>query len=353
MSGTETTTQPLRITALLPRANDGSLGDRSWKDAAIRIRCASIAPHLGRLGAVVKLVESQYVGRRIADGSFFDADVFVIYQTLEDHRRVVEVLADAGKCVVADVCDDVATYQGVLGYTWDNARRAAGVTVPTRSLADRLAGRLSAPIRVVADAVEGEAQPPRPPRTDGPLRLFWYGWQHKVGVLAERLPALAAFARRRPLELTIMTNVNPIGPVLQGVLDAADDSLVIRATAWERAAFNRAMADADLAVIPYNDSVAYSGRSPVRLIQALWQGRLAVSEDLEGYPQFARFGLLHRSIVDGIAWVVERPDEAAQCLAAAQRHVFETYRPSVLAATWLQVLTEIHAGFTAPARPAR
>jgi hypothetical protein len=337
---------PLRITGLLPRPNDGSLGTRSWKDAGIRIRCASIAPHLGALGAAVKLVESQNLDRRIADGSYFDADVFMIYQTLEDHRPIVGSLLDAGKCVVVDVCDDLTRYKGVLNYNWENAQRAFAITVPTASLARRLAARVEGKrIYIVPDAVEGEPAPVRPPRREGPLRLFWYGWQHKLRTLSERLPALAELAARRPLELTIMSNLRPVGPILQSIVECRYVRLSIAAVPWDLSAFNAAMERSDIAVIPYNESISYSGRSPVRLIQAAWRGRLPVSEDVEGYPEFARFGVLHRSIVDGIAWAVENPDAAAGQLAALQRHVAETHRPEVLARTWMHALSHAYAGF--------
>lgn len=339
--------RPLRITGLLPRANDRSLGVRGWKDAGIRIRCLTIAPHLGNFGPAIRLVESLNLDDRIADRSFFDADVYVIYQTLEDHRPVVATLLDAGKCVVVDVCDEVSKHQGVLSFTWDNARRATAVTVPTRNLAARLAPRTDTPIYVVPDAVEGERQPIRPPRGDGPLRLFWYGWQHKIGTLAQRLPALAEFARRRPLDLTIMSNLDPVQPLLRGMLGAAGDRLAIRAVPWLHADFNAAMEQADIAIVPYDDSVAYSGRSPVRVIQAAWQGRLAISEDVEGYPELARFGVLHRSIVDGIAWALDHPHDAARQLELLQACVAESYRPQVVAKAWLRSLRAIHTRFVA------
>jgi len=283
----------------------------------------------------------------MADGSFYDADIYVIYQAQEDQRSIVTALLEAGKCVVTDVCDDVALYRGVLSCTWENARRAHAITVPTRSLADRLGVRIGTPIHVVPDAVEGDPLPVRPPRTIGPLRLFWYGWQHKIGALAHRLPELARFSERRRLALGVMTNMDPVGPVLQQIIEASSDPLVIRVEPWQLASFNDAMEQADIVIIPYNDSVSYSGRSPVRLIQAVWQGRLAISEDVDGYPEFARFGLLHRSLVDGVVWAIDHPEAVEPALIEARRYVAEVHHPSVLAARWLRTLTEIHRRFAA------
>ena len=341
------TGRPLLITGLLSTANDGSVDDRRWKDVGIRVRCLEIARHLGALGQTLKLVESLNAPRRMADGSFFDSDIYVIYQALEDHRPYVSALLDAGKCVVTDVCDDAAQYRGLLGHTWENAQRAHGITVPTRSLAERLAVRTATPIHVVPDAVEGAPRPVRLPRADGPLRLFWYGWQHKIGVLADRLPALAGLAERRPVELALMTNMDPVQPVLRDILDSSRPGLSIRAEPWSFDAFNATMEQADIAIIPYDDSVSYSGRSPVRLIQAAWQGRLAISEDVDGYPEFARFGLLHASLIDGLEWAIGNPAAVERALHDVRRYVAETYHPAVLARFWLRALTDIHRRFEA------
>lgn len=341
------TDRPLRITGILSAANDGSVGNRRWKEAGIRVRCLEIAQHLGALGPVLKLVESQNVPKRMADRSFFDADIYVIYQALEDHRRYVSALLDAGKCVVTDICDDVTGFVGVLGYAWENAQRAHGITVPTRSLAERLAARTATPIHVVPDAVEGAPRPVRLPRADGPLRLFWYGWQHKIGTLADRLQALAWLAERRPIELAIMTNMDPVNPVLRHILDSSWPGLGIRAEPWSFDAFNATMEQADIVVIPYDDSVSYSGRSPVRLVQAVWQGRVAISEDVDGYPAFARFGLMHGSVVDGIEWAVDNPAAVGRALRDARRYVAETHHPAVLARFWFRALSDVHRQFKA------
>lgn len=336
----------LRITGILPMPRHGTRKRPVWRSAAVRVRCCEIAPRLGALGARVKLVLSRDVATRQADGSFYDADVYLIYQTVEDHRAIVRDLLQAGKCVVVDVCDDVAKYPGVLRYTWQNAKRATAVTVPTDSLADRIGDRIAPSVHVVPDAVEGVGRPVRLPDDEGPLRLFWYGWQHKLAPLVDRLPDLAAFAGgTRPISLTVMTNLQPVFPVLQQVSEAAGDRLSVRIVQWSPDAFDAALEDTDVAIMPYDDRVGFSGRSPLRPVQAVWRGRPAITEDVEAHAALARFGLVHGSLIDGLAWILEHPGAAATGLSDAQHYIAETHRPGAVARVWLRTLSAIHESF--------
>lgn len=334
---------------ILPPADHGTLERPSWKSVSIRVRCTEIAPWLGRYGTQVHLIIDSNVLERLERGTLDDIELFVIPQTLTDHRPIVDALVAAGKCVIADVCDDVTRYGGILATTWDNARKAAAITVPTPHLAGRLRDKTGVPIHVVHDAVEGPPRPFRGPRTDGPLRLFWYGWQHKVGVLMARLERLRAFAAStRPIHLTVMSDVFEIREEMAALMTSGDDALSIDVMPWSIEDFDNQMEDSDLALIPFGTSIDFSGRSPLKLMQALWQGRLAISEDLESYPDFARFDVLHGDIVDGIRYINSDPKRAVENLRVAQIYIRDTYLPSVLAKRWQRIFADVlhdfHAG---------
>jgi hypothetical protein len=336
----------MRITFVLTNPDDASRGRATWKNTALRVRCAEIAAPLGALGPAVKLLLSRKIEERKADGSFFDSDVYVIFQTLEDHRPIVDALLKAGKCVVVDICDDVSGYIGNLVWNWENAQRATAVTVPTQALADRLSPRLAPPVHVIPDAVEGTRSAIRPPRRTGPLRLFWYGWQHKIRALEPRLESIERYSRQtRPIALTVMSNLDPIGGTLDRILGRYGESLSIETRPWSISDFDLAMAETDIAIIPYGEFLASSGRSPVKLIQAIWSGRLAISEDILGYPEFDRFKLLHESLVDGIAWAADHAGQVERNLAQAQEHIAATRQPAAVAAEWHGVLLRIHQSF--------
>ncbi|MDF1794178.1 MAG: hypothetical protein P1U88_19855 [Thalassobaculaceae bacterium] len=342
-------TKPRKVAFILPPPNHGTLEKPTWRSVSIRVRCTEIAQWLGRYGTQVHLVIDESVAPRLADGSLDGIDLFVILQTLSDHTDLVDALLAAGKCVVTDVCDDVSRYEGLLARSWENARKAAAITVPTRWLADRLGPLTDRPIHLVHDAVEGPPHRIRGPAPDGPLHLFWYGWQHKVGVVQRRLDRLRAYAhRRRPIELTVMSDLYGIRDEMATVLAAGDDRLTIRGEHWSMEGFDAEMARADIALIPFDTKIDFSGRSPLKLMQALWQGRLAVSEDLESYPDFAPFGVLHGDIVDGIDHMTADPDRALADLSRAQHYIRDTYMPSVLAHRWQAVLGEILTEFQKP-----
>lgn len=335
-------TKPRSIAFILPPPDHGTPEHPTWRSVSIRVRCAEIAKWLGRYGTQVHLLIDESVPTRLEDGSLDGVEAFVILQTLADHSALVDLLLAAGKCVVTDVCDDVSRYEGVLATTWNSARKAAAVTVPTRWLADRLGPKTDRPIHIVPDAVEGPPHRLRGPQADGPLHLFWYGWQHKVGVILRRVERLRDYARRhRPVELTVMSDIFSIREEMAELLAAGDDRLTIRGEHWSMEGFDAAMERTDIALIPFDTKIDFSGRSPLKLMQALWQGRLAVSEDLESYPDFAPFGVLHRDIVDGIEHVTADPRRALADLSRAQVYIRDTYLPSVLAHRWQAVLGEI------------
>ncbi len=343
-----TTPKPTSVAFILPRPDHGTPEHPTWRSVSIRVRCTELAQWLGRYGTRVHLIVDETVPERLSDGSLDGIELFVVLQTLTDHTALVDALLAAGKCVVADVCDDVSRYEGLLAGTWRNARRAAAITVPTRWLADRLGPLTDRPIHLVHDAVEGPPRKIRGPAADGPLRLFWYGWQHKVGVVERRLDRLRAYARaHRPVALTIMSDIYEIRQEMARVLAAGDGRLAIEGVHWSIEGFDAEMERTDIALIPFDTRIDFSGRSPLKLMQALWQGRLAVSEDLESYPDFARFGVLHGDIVDGITHLTANPKRAMADLARAQVYIRDTYMPSVLAHRWQAVLGAVLAAWRA------
>jgi len=335
---------PQKIACILPPPDHGTQEHPTWRSVSVRVRCTEIAQWLGRLGTQVHLVIDHTVPPRLRDGSLDGIELFIVLQTLSDHSALVDALLAAGKCVVTDVCDDVSRYGGVLATTWTNAQRAAAITVPTQWLADRLGPQTDRPVHIIHDAVEGPPRTARAPRTAGPLRLFWYGWQHKVGVVLRRLERLRAFAHeRRPVALTVMSDIFEVREEMARLLAAGDDRLSIDAVNWSQQGFDEQMERTDIALIPFDSQIDFSGRSPLKLMQALWQGRLAVSEDLESYPDFAPFGVLHGDIVEGIDRLTADPRRALTNLQRAQRYIHDTYMPSVLAHRWQAALADILA----------
>jgi hypothetical protein len=333
---------PKKIAFLMPPADHGEPGQETWRSVSVRVRCTEIAQWLGRYGTQVRLVVDNNLTGRLSGGALDDTEAVVVLQSQRDYRTHVDMLRAAGKCVVVDVCDDVWRYSGVLATTWESAGRAHAITVPTRWLKDSLQPKTDIPIHIVPDAVEGLPGPIRLPSPEGPLRLFWYGWQHKVSALRRHIDRLRAFAKvERPVELTVMTNMDPVFDELADLLAAGGGALSVTGVPWSMDGFGAAMDATDIALIPFDRAIDFSGRSPLKLMQALWQGRLAVSEDLDSYPDFARFGVLHGDIVDGIRALLADPEGARIGLAKAQRYIRDTYVPPVLARRWQATLGEI------------
>jgi hypothetical protein len=337
----------MRVTYVMPDYND-IVGTRpTWKSASARVRAGEVAAPLGALCGEVRLVQERGLERRIADGSFQQSDVFVFPQGFTDHSILINRLKDAGRTVVVDLNDDVFNLPGAIAVNGDLARLAHAVTVPTASLKDRLSDRLCQPIHIVPDVVEGRRGEPRVPGGDGPLSLFWYGWQHKAGVLVEQRDALHRLAARRPIRLTVMTNTDPVRPWLQAFVDGAGGGLDIDLVAWTLSGFAEAMAAADLVLMPWGAVLETAGRSPLRAAQAVWWGRLPVIErpGPDGLPDDC--GVLCDTIEHGIDWVLANQKQALARLRRGQQTAAETWAPKVVARRWHAVLEGCHAATVA------
>lgn len=344
----------LNLTMVASPTDDEGPNGRTWRSTALRVRCADISEPLSRLGHRVKLIHSNRIEARRQDGSWYDGDVYLFYQTLEDYRDLADDLRARGKIVVVDLCDDVFNMAGRIGLAGELAMRASAVTVPTLSLAKRFMKRLRCPIHVVPDGIEGARGIPAAPRSRGALRLLWYGWQHKIGAVADGLEALARFARdRRRILLSCVTNLAPIQPDLARVMRGGTEDLSVRVFAWRQDIYLNAFAEADLVIVPSGASLRESGASPIRMAQALWSGRLPIVERTAGYltAEFAPFGCFHDSLTDGIAWAMEHPRQVMDRIVAAQRQIESTRSPGALARDWHRALTAIVEQSRASAAP--
>jgi hypothetical protein len=343
----------VNVTLVMPPKDDVGPEGKTWRNAAMRVRCGVIAEPLGRMGARVKMVYSQRIDRRRADGSWYDADVYVFYQTLEDYGAVVDELLGLGKMVVVDLCDDVFGMEGRVTFAGEIARRATAVTVPTHDLARRLADRVDTPIRVVPDAVEWAREAPRAPGGDGALRVLWYGWQHKCGALTDRIPDLTRFAsERRPVLLSCVTDLDPIQPDLARIMRSGTEDLSIRVFAWTLEVFAELLTETDVVVMPDGEALAQSGRSPIRMVQAFQAGRWPIVEIVDSFEEFAPFECLCETLSDGLERMERERDLIVDRITRAQDHIHRTRGAEVVARRWYEVLSSIVTDGAVDAAPA-
>ncbi len=69
-------------------------------------------------------------------------------------------------------------------------------------------------------------------------------------------------------------------------------------------------------------------------MEAIWAGRFVVANPIPSYREFDDFAWLGDSIVDGIKWALDHPDEVRRRIAAGQEYIEKNHSPEVIARQW-------------------
>ena len=81
------------------------------------------------------------------------------------------------------------------------------------------------------------------------------------------------------------------------------------------------------------------GRNPV--VECLRAGRFAVANQLPAYQPLGSYCWLGDSIVEGLKWALNHPDEAQHRTLEGQAFVEATYSPDAVAGAWEKVLAHL------------
>ncbi|MGE0725416.1 MAG: hypothetical protein AB7O45_13650, partial [Alphaproteobacteria bacterium] len=243
--------------------------------------------------------------------------------------------------LVADLCDHLPAQGAVEGS--DAPRRLvaglgglAHLTVPTEALGAELAGHARRGISVIEDPYEGEAGAPRGPRPEGPFRLAWFGLitAESARPLVAGLRAIAGRRTGRPIQVEIVANPS----AAEGVAGLARDlarHLAIAFSPWSPAAAARALADADLALLPQDTAAPWARtKSHNRLVETIRAGRLALASPIPAYRELADFAWVGDDLGAGLEWALGHPEAATARIEAGQAAIERRFSPAAVAARW-------------------
>lgn len=320
--------------------------------ASVRLRALEPAPFLARLGHKVKVVPMEDIPDAVRQGTFFDADLYVVQKAFLDLSPVLDELRARGKRIVVDVCDHVFALPQLSGHYPAMLQRADLVTTSSEALADLVREVAGVPAVCVPDCVElprgVPALPAVPPK---PLRLLWFGRSDNAGPLLAALPALAGFARERPCMLEVVCDATP---EMSAALDGAAGPLHRVLTPWSPDAVEAGLAACQFVLLPSSEEPNVVVKSANRLQEALWAGRMPVAHPLRSYLPFADSAIVTASLADGLQWALDHWQELPARIAAGQAAVAETAAPEAVARAWNAALTrvEMRPRGTAPASAA-
>jgi glycosyltransferase involved in cell wall biosynthesis len=354
---------------------DGELYSRV---ASARYRVIQPITGLAQRGHVATLVQFDIDDVPDHVMTQFDAEVVVFSKLItpnRDHfgklaattRTIIDRLRSTGRRVVADLNDNYFEHPFYGEFFRDLVGRVDAVVTSTPEMSALVARYTARPVPVVTDAFEGPRGAPRftrPARRSSgwfggwfgkrsggsePLQLVWFG--HPTNWKAMRTVVESMLELREwTVELEIVTAPG------RGVEQFCDEfnarhSRVcrLRFTPWSLAATWGGLARAALVLIP---SAPYDAgkavKSPNRLVESLRAGRFTVASSIPSYRSLAPYCWLGDSIVEGLKWALDHPDEAQQRALEGQRLVEATYSPTVVAGAWEAVLASPGAAGAQP-----
>lgn len=326
----------LFVTMALPQQGPRGL---TFELASARYRILIPAAQLVRAGHQVH-IHSMRPGTSDLPPAGMDFDVAVVSKSF---NRATEELARAmharGAKIVADFCDDHFDNPAHGTHNRNLAAFADILVASTPAMAEAIRKHTGREAVVITDPVEGPRGFPRfAPRLPA-LRIVWFGHHSNLNGLSARAGELHALGTRMPIHLTVVTTPNDTARALvTGLAAGAPERVRAELVPWSPEATWKAIEEADLAWIPVIDSDLKAVKSPNRLLEPLWAGRLVVADAVPSYLPFSDLVPIGTGLEKGVTAVLEDPARVERNVAEAQRRVARVHSPFECGRQWAQAL---------------
>lgn len=305
--------------------------------ASTRYRVLAPALELEKSGWRSEFVNEAYAQTMGGWGSHMPqkGDIVIISKVFTDFSvKLAQDAKNRGAAVIADFCDNF------LAHPQRGPLQHALLAVADKVIASTIA--MSEAIRatgknvdaIIADPVEfkrGEIlfSPKKV------LKLLWFGHAVNIDTLAQSLPALAKLAETIPLQLNVVTTL----PNGQQDLDKITPAgLTATYIPWSVSATQSAIAACDMVIIPTLQSDIKNAKSPNRLLEPLWAGRMVVAGPLPAYLHFADSAWVGENVVEGIQWCLANPQKVTKRVAQGQAHIEKHFTELAIGQQWRDVV---------------
>lgn len=263
-------------------------------------------------------------------------DTVVVSKVFTEHAlSLAHDAKQRGASVVLDLCDNHLNNpkRGPLQKALLDI--ADKVITSTQALNEALASIGKKADAVISDPVEfkrGEIKF-APSKV---LKLMWFGHAVNIDTLAQSLPALAKLASTTTLQLNVLTTL-PNGQ--EDLNKIVPNGLVVSYTPWSVSATELALADCDMVIIPTLQSEMKNAKSPNRLLEPLWAGRMVVAGRLPAYMHFADSAWVGKDLIEGIAWCLANPNEVKARIAQGQADIEKYFTEQAIGQQWHTLLS--------------
>lgn len=266
----------------------------------------------------------------------------VVFSKSFDRRNelLAESFKQAGRRLVFDICDNHFDHPQHGPHFRRMVQLADVLVASTQTMAEIIrvtTGRTSV---VIGDPVEGTRGAARFQPDGAMLKCLWFGHPINLDSMFASLPALQTAAARYPIDLNVVTAPIP------GLTDQLNewncnhaDGLRLRLTQWSPVNVQHGLQAADMVLIPSLTNSTKQVKSPNRLIESIWAGRLTLAYPLPSYLEFDGFSCLHENLGVALEVAMLAPNAHHERIVAGQQYIDTCYRPEHIARQWEQALS--------------
>jgi hypothetical protein len=142
-----------------------------------------------------------------------------------------------------------------------------------------------------------------------------------------------------PVRLTVVTGpIAETHAVIAGLARGHEARLRVELVPWSLEATWSTLAASDMAWIPVSDSAPKAVKSPNRLLESLWAGRLVVADPIPAYLPFADLVPIGTGLEAGVAAALDDPARVAANLAEAQARIAREHSAETCGREWSAVV---------------
>lgn len=264
-------------------------------------------------------------------------DTLVISKVFGEHSlKLAHDAKSRGANVIVDFCDNFLDHpkRGPLQHAL--LKMADKVIVASEGMANAIKKLGYHVDAVISDPVEMPHGKPRfaPNKT---LQLLWFGHAVNIDTLKAFLPHLADYANKQPLHLTVVTTLPNGAADLEKIIP---DGLSASYLPWSVGGTQKAIADCDVVIIPVLESQFKAAKSPNRLLEVLWSGRMVVAGPLPAYLPFADSAWVSENLIEGIEWALANPAMVKARIAQGQADITKHFTQQAIAQDWKKIFSD-------------